>query len=63
METSWVLQVGLGVAVVGFFVAAWFRFSRPIRFKSTRHRTAPQLQGLPSGEVRSSVEDRRAPSL
>lgn len=58
------VQGGMALAVVGFFVAAWFRFSRPVRVLGGKPRQAPQISAGPSeaAPVGTNV-NRRSPSL
>lgn len=66
MDKNWIIQAGIALALVGLFAAAWFRFSRPVRFVKAGNRVAPQLHAVASSEVAQAAGpdfSRRAPSL
>lgn len=44
MDTSSMIHALMGLGVTGFFVAAWFRYSKPVYLRSPRqHRATPRL--------------------
>lgn len=64
MVTNWMIYAGIVIAVAGFFAAAWFRYSRPVRFVNGKSRVAPQLQATQDEAPSASIDlSRRAPSL
>lgn len=65
METTWMIEAGVGLAIIGLFTVAWFRFSRPMRAVNGGNRVAPQLSAAPSSVAvqTGEVPSRRSPSL
>ncbi|WP_420467229.1 hypothetical protein [Panacagrimonas sp.] len=68
MEPTWILHAGMAFAVLGFFVAAWYRYRRPVDLKRGDARRAPVIDADSStseGETRgpAAADRRRAPTL
>lgn len=63
MDMTILVQVGMAVAAVGFFITSYYRFSRPGRLNLAKDRRAPQLPaGAASGES-GPDEARRLPTV
>lgn len=43
MDMHLLVPAAMAVAAVGFFVAAWLRFSKPVRLMNGKTRVSPQV--------------------
>lgn len=62
MDTTIIVPVGMAAAAVGFFVASYYRFSRPSR-SSDRNRQVPQLSTVAVSVAAGADHSRRTPSV
>lgn len=62
MDMTIVVQVGMAVAAVGFFIASYYRFSRPGRLNFAKDRRAPQLPARVLPGESGPDEARRSPT-
>ncbi|MGQ0620523.1 MAG: hypothetical protein ACT4QA_11495 [Panacagrimonas sp.] len=65
METTWIIEAGVGLAVIGLFAGAWLRFSRPMRVVNGGNRVAPQISSSSTctAVAAGDAPSRRSPSL
>ncbi|MGQ0697201.1 MAG: hypothetical protein ACT4PZ_03050 [Panacagrimonas sp.] len=61
---NWIIDAGIAMAVAGFFVAAWYRYSRPVHFMKGQMRRAPELSGSTAEPAPQRADaGRRTPSV
>jgi hypothetical protein len=63
MDMTILVQMGLAMGAVGFFVASYYRFSRPTRVNFSKDRRAPQLVSAAATPTADASDSRRLPSL
>lgn len=68
MEPTWIVHAGMAFAVVGFFVAAWFRYRRPVQVRRGGVRVAPEVEAaVPTSRAApggaAQTDGRRVPTL
>lgn len=63
MDLNLVVQASLAGGVVGVFLLAWFRFTRPADLGRGRRRVAPVVHSSNAEPHPFANETRRSPSL